>query len=86
MKSTYIANSLGPRGIIVNPGTASGALAGSGGSSPLGKGADGTNSSSSGSNSTGYGSGGSGAINIGASAARDGGSGTGGVVIVWEYA
>ncbi|WP_336281093.1 hypothetical protein [Cronobacter dublinensis] len=84
--STYMANSLGTRGVIVNPGVTSGALAGCGGSSPLGKGADGTNSSSAGSDATGYGAGGAGAINIGAAPTRAGGSGTGGVVIVWEYA
>jgi len=84
--SLFMSASLGPRGLIVNPGVASGCLAGSGGSSPLGKGADGTNATSNGSDGSGYGSGGSGAINIGANPSRSGGSGTGGVVIIWEYA
>lgn len=84
--SLFMAASLGPRGLIVNPGVASGCLAGSGGSSPLGKGAEGTNATSNGSDGSGYGSGGSGAINIGANPSRSGGSGTGGVVIIWEYA
>ena len=84
--SVYQANSLGTRGVTVNPGGVGGALAGTGGTSPLGKGADGSNVTSSGNDATGYGSGGSGAINIGASASRPGGSGTGGLVIIWEYA
>ncbi|WP_292970844.1 hypothetical protein [Pantoea sp. UBA4549] len=83
--SVYQGNSLGPRGVIVNPRVSGGALAGTGGSSPFGKGGDGTNVSSSGNDASGNGAGGAGAINIGASATRTGGAGTGGLVIIWEY-
>lgn len=84
--SVYIPLSLGPRGVVVNPGASGGSVGGTGGSSPLGRGGDGSNVSSSGNDASGYGSGGAGATNQGANPARTGGNGSSGVVIIWEYA
>lgn len=85
--------SLGVRGFVVSAGIASttftgGAVSGSGGSSPLGRGGDGTGVlGSDGANANGYGSGGAGAINVGGGSGgvvRTGGNGSNGIVIITE--
>ncbi|WP_158781578.1 hypothetical protein [Pantoea sp. BAV 3049] len=60
--------------------------AGAGGSSQLGTGGYATTVNSTGSAGTGYGAGGGGAFSSVSTSGKTGGAGSGGVVIVWEYA
>lgn len=61
-------------------------MSGRGASSPYGKGGGPISTQGNGIAASGYGSGGSGGISYASSAAQAGGSGTGGIVVIWEYA
>ena len=85
--SVVVSGGIGVRGFIVNPGSATGQVAGTGGSTPLGHGADGQQAAAGNSapvNS--YGCGGAGGSNTASSTAKSGGDGASGVVIIREYA
>lgn len=85
--SVIVNGGLGIRGFIVNPGSASGQVAGTGGSTPLGRGADGQQAAAGNpAPENNYGCGGAGGANQGSSAIKFGGDGMSGVVIIREYA
>lgn len=87
LDSVIVPTTLGIRGFVVNPGTPSGQVAGTGGSTPLGRGAEGQQAAAGNSApSNSYGAGGAGASNTASGAVKAGGDGAPGVVLVWELA